>query len=216
MWQFKKQAKIKPLEWEDSTKGVLNGECYIFPLYEYHQIPCSLWWQLGHWIYDHKKTGKLAMGYGDKEVDDGERGRVFRKFIKSEMEDVYAPFFREHNDLMLFGGFSQEKSPTFDITELVFLVWDVYDSRRAKYMNYENYGRILDEYKIKYLPAICRRESPSYESVIEASFGDVIIKNYSLQNPIWATVIGINKEYYRRGFFQDYGRHNPGYFTMDK
>ena len=215
MWIFRKYAKIEPLEYNDFTKGILDGKCYFFPYDKGSWRPgmasvsngiiCSLWWKMGNWIYEHKKTGCLGMGYNNKEIKDEEESQIFRAFILSDMEKVYAPFFRRHNDLMLFGVFYEDD--VFD-NELVFEVWDVYDFNEEKYMCYDDYSELLDLYKIRYTPSFAALMNPTYKDIVKLSSkkSDFLIKNYSFKEKIWAKFYlrGFNKEYYARGYKKDY------------
>ena len=219
----KKHAEIKSLEYEDATRGILNGKCYFFPVNDWRlytkPVQCSLWWKMGYYIYEQKLTGALRIGFEGAQIDDDDvdnkRGRVFRAWARVEMAKVYAPFFREHNDLVFLGGFRQELHDSdFNSTALSFEVWDVYDAKKRCYVDYGVYSKLLDLYKINYLQAIGEKDDPSYEDVIQIANGaEVVIKNYSFKGPngdVWAKYKWLNKDYYAYGFYLTYKRHNTG------
>lgn len=176
------------------TDNIEVGTCYVFPKID--GTNSSLW--LGD-------DGEIKCGSRNREltIDDDNAG--FCKWAEEQAE-VFTPFFEKHPDLRLFGEFlvPHTLKSYRDSAWRRFYVFDVV--REYKYINYEEYQPLMEEFGIEYIPPLRIVNNGSYETFIDLlekndyliedgrGVGEgIVIKNYLYENKYgrqtWAKIV---------------------------
>ena len=123
------------------TDGIDNGMCYVFPKID--GTNAQLWWDDG-----------LCAGSRNRELTVGADNAGFYEWAKGQR--VFNSFFGKHPQLRLYGEWLVPHTlKTYN--ESVwrkFYVFDVMDE--DKYLHYDEYSKILDEFGIEYIPLFAR------------------------------------------------------------
>lgn len=180
----------------DETDGIEIGEVFVFPKID--GTNASLWWNEGLQAGSrkrHLKTGK-------------EDNAGFYQWALEEKK--FVDFFYKYQGTRLYGEWLV--THTFknyrEDAKRKFYVFDVcyYDGEDKKYTPYLEYQKMLEEFEIDYIPAICIFENPSldqmYASLEKNNFlvidgmgnGEgIVLKNYDYKNKYgrqtWAKII---------------------------
>lgn len=189
--EFVKYQKIRRLGTSD-TQGILFGTVYVF--YKIDGTNASVW----------LKNDEIKAGSRNRELSvESDNGGFYNK-IKDD-ENVRR-LLKSHSDLRLFGEFLIPHTlRTYnDDAWRQFYVFDVMDED-GKYLSYDEYKPLLEEYDIKYVPPIAVLENPTLEQIhellqktgdflVSEGFGEgLVCKNYEYQNTrgdiIWGKVI---------------------------
>lgn len=188
--EFKKYQHIERLGTAE-TNGIENGMCYIFPKID--GTNSQLW-----------LDGILRAWSRNRQLElDNDNAGFYNWAIKQEHINN---FFKKHPDLRLYGEWLVPHTlRTYrDDAWNMFYVFDVMDG--DKYMNYEEYKIILEEFNIEYIPPICKVNNPTYDSIVSqlekngylikdgnGTGEGVVIKNYDYVNKFgrvtWAKVV---------------------------
>jgi len=213
--KFEKYMHIEKFKNEE-VEGIEFGKCYIFP----------------------KLDGTNASVWYDDEVCAGSRKRQL--FIGKESDNAgfcnyvlndghnLRNFVTKNKHLRLFGEwlvphtFKKYK----DYAWYKFYVFDVYSELNGRYLKYEEYKQLLDDFNIDYIPPLCIMENPTETNLYNElknncylvkdgySCGEgIVIKNYDFKNKFgritWAKII--TKE-----FRDTHGRNNPTNIKKNK
>lgn len=198
MIEFDKYQHIERIGTEN-VQNIEMGTCYIFPKID--GTNSQLWWTIEDGI------GRLHAGSRNRELSypDGDNQGFFRWCIE-ERGELFASFFRKHPNLRLYGEWLVPhtlKTYRDDAWRKMY-VFDVKDGER--YLSYEEYQPLLEEFNIEYIPPICKVENPSYERLINqleknefliadgnGSGEGIVIKNYEFRNKfghvVWAKIV---------------------------
>jgi len=188
--EFKKYQHVERFGTTE-TDGIENGLCYIFPKID--GTNAQLWWDDG-----------LCAGSRNRELTVGADNAGFYEWAKGQR--VFNSFFGEHPQLRLYGEWLVPHTlKTYDDSAWrKFYVFDVMDG--DKYLHYDEYSKILDEFGIEYIVPICKVENPSYDRLIsqlekntylikdgEGTGEGIVIKNYNYKNKfgriVWAKIV---------------------------
>lgn len=188
--EFKKYQHVERLGTSE-VNGIENGMCYVFPKID--GTNSSLW-------FDES----LQAGSRNRHLSfDNDNANFYNWASKQSRFDE---FFSENKTLRLYGEWLVPhtlKTYAEDAWRN-FYVFDVMDGE--KYLEYEDYKCLLDQFGIEYIPPICKVENPTYERLnnqlekngylIKNGEGvgeGVVIKNYSFVNKYgrttWAKIV---------------------------
>lgn len=191
---FKKYQHIERYGTDD-VKGITLGKCYIFPKID--GTNGSVWIE----------EGKVKAGSRNRELTLEEDNQGFYKYIKQQ--DNIKEFLSYHNNLRLFGEWLVPHTlKTYrEDAWREFYVFDVYDDGKEKYISYEKYQPLLEEYDIEYIPPIAIIDKPKKENLInqldktsqyliedgEGLGEGIVIKRYDFENKygrtVWAKMV---------------------------
>jgi hypothetical protein len=175
------------------VEGIEFGKCYIFPKID--GTNASLWW------CDNQR---LCGGSRNRTLDIGNDNAGFYNWALSD--DKICNFFKKYPHLRLYGEWLVPhtlKTYKEDAWRR-FYVFDVMDGDR--YLSYEEYQPLMEEFGIDYIPPIIIIENPTYERLIHqltntgfmVKDGDgdgegIVIKRYDFVNKfgktIWAKIV---------------------------
>lgn len=181
------------------VEGIEFGECYVFPKID--GTNSQLWWSVKDGL------GQLHAGSRNRELSLEQDNQGFFNWCVTEYGEILAPFFRENPTLRLYGEWLVPHTlKTYDKGAWRrFYVFDVM-TEDGRYLPYEEYKMLLDEYGIEYIPPICRTENPSKEELIGLldsntyliadgmGVGEgLVVKNYFFRNrygrTTWAKIV---------------------------
>ena len=173
------------------TNGIEMGMCYVFPKID--GTNGQLWW-----------SGYLQAGSRNRHLEMGNDNQGFYNWALDQ--NCYKEFFAKYPHLRLYGEWLVPHTlNTYQKTAWNnFYVFDVMDGER--YLPYEEYKVLLDEFGVDYIPPICKVENPAYERLvaqlekngylIEDGKGvgeGIVIKNYDYKNRfgrvVWAKIV---------------------------
>ena len=173
------------------TAGIENGLCYIFPKID--GTNSQIWFD-----------GILMAGSRNRKLSiENDNAGFYQWVLEQDNIDL---FFHKCPNLRLYGEWLVPHTlKTYTQTAWRhFYVFDVMDGE--KYLPYEEYKAILDEFEIEYIPPICKVNNPTYERLIAQlesntyliedgkGVGEgVVIKNYEYRNKYgritWAKIV---------------------------
>lgn len=188
--EFKKYQHIERLGTVE-TNGIENGMCYIFPKID--GTNSQLWFD-----------GILRAGSRNRQLElDNDNAGFYNWAIKDE---AINNFFKKYPNLRLYGEWLVPHTLRTYVDDAwnKFYVFDVMDGE--KYMSYEDYKVILEEFNIEYIPPICKVNNPTYDRIVSqlekngylikdgnGTGEGVVVKNYDYVNKFgrvtWAKVI---------------------------
>lgn len=172
------------------------GECFVFPKID--GTNASVWW-----------NGKIKAGSRKRELNEEQDNANFYKTIKED--NNIKSFLIDYPELRLYGEWlvphslktyrenAWRKFYVFDVTE-----GDVEEGGR--YLNYDEYKPLMENYEIEYIPCLMRIENGKKERFEQAlkknnyliddekGFGEgIVIKNYNYKNrfgrTVWAKIV---------------------------
>lgn len=173
------------------TNGIQMGMCYVFPKID--GTNSQLWWNEG-----------LQAGSRNRHLEiENDNAGFYNWALKQEM---FTKFFAKYPTLRLFGEWLVPHTlKTYQKTAWNnFYVFDVMEGEN--YLPYETYKQMLDEFKIEYIPPICKVENPTYERLVnqlekngyliedgQGTGEGIVIKNYNYKNRFgrvtWAKIV---------------------------
>jgi hypothetical protein len=189
---FKKYMHIEKFG-NDEVQGIELGECYIFPKIDGTNASA---WMGEDGIEGGSRNRKLSL--------DNDNAGFYNWLVK---QDNISGFTFD-TGYRLYGEWLVPHSlKTYvDSAWKRFYIFDVYDDKNEKFISYDKYHPILEEYNIDYVPTICTIRNPKYESLlrelnnnnflIQDGCGNgegIVIKNYNYENIFgrvcWAKII---------------------------
>jgi hypothetical protein len=178
------------------VEGIENGTCYVFPKID--GTNSQLW-------YDNSKGNeRIRAGSRNRELSLEKDNAGFFNWACGR--SIFFAFFAKYPNLRLYGEWLVPHTlKTYqDTAWRNFYVFDVMDGE--KYLPYEQYKTILEEFDIEYIPPICKVNNPTYERLIEqlekngylikdgeGTGEGIVIKNYEYKNRfgriVWAKIV---------------------------
>lgn len=180
--------------------GITRGTVYIFTKLD---GACGSVW------YDN---GNINCASRNNVLDNKNNNHGFYQYIKQNNE--IKSFFEKYPNMILYGEWliqhKEKYNPDAMTKFYVFDVVSIDENNKKKYICFEEYSKILDEFKIPYIPLIAEIKNPTDEKIMyylkNATFlkenpnetGEgIVIKNYDYVNSngkiIWGKVI--NEEF---------------------
>jgi len=175
----------------DETEGIEHGMCYVFPKIDGSNG--QLWWD-----------GALKAGSRNRELQLNNDNQGFYNW--AIQQTMFTEFFEKHPNLRLYGEWLVPHTlRTYDPGAWNnFYVFDVLNE--FEYLPYEVYKVLLDEFRINYIPPICKVANPTIERLtnqiekngylIQDGKGTgegVVIKRYDFRNKYgrvtWAKIV---------------------------
>jgi len=149
--EFKKYQHIERIG-TTATNGIEQGMCYIFPKIDGAN---SQLWSSGNSLYAGSRNRELSIGNDNA-------GFMSWAVRQNNIID----FFCKYPNLRLYGEWLVPHTlKTYQKTAWNnFYVFDAMDGE--KYLSYDEYKILLDEFGIEYIPPICKVENPTYERLI--------------------------------------------------
>lgn len=176
------------------VENIEFGICHVFPKID--GTNASVWFE----------NGEIHAGSRNRELSLDNDNGGFMLYATTCKELIY--FFSKHPDLRLYGEWLIPHSLKTYRKEAWhrFYVFDVLDDIRDKYLTYDEYKPILDNFQIDYIPPICSINNGGYESFINQLVHNVfliedgkgtgegiVIKNYDYTNKYgrvtWAKIV---------------------------
>lgn len=192
--KFKKYQHIEKIGTIE-TNGIENGMCYVFPKID----------GTNGSIYVNEDGDNLKAGSRNRELTLDYDNAGFYEWVLQQQN--IKDFFKKHPDLRLFGEWLVPHTlKTYrEDSWRKFYVFDVMREDET-YVDYESYIKILDEFNIDYIPAICKINNPDvsrFPELLEknhflikdnAGIGEgIVIKNYDYKNRFgritWAKIV---------------------------
>lgn len=181
------------------TSGIEDGECFIFSK-----------------VDGTNASARLEINLSKTEVIAGSRKRLltihddnqgFCKWLLNQ--DNIKEFLLEYPDYILYGEWLKRHTiKTYkDDAWNKFYVFDVFDRKQNKFIHYNDYVGLLEDYKIEYIPVECVISNPTIDklkilSTTKSNFlikegeghGEgIVIKNYDYVNKYgrttWAKIV---------------------------
>lgn len=188
---FKKYQHVEKFG-STETNGIEFGECFIFPKLD--GTNASVWME-----------GKMfKAGSRNRELTLEADNLGFYNWFLDQMN--LRAFLFKYPELRLYGEWLKPHSlKTYnDDAWNKFYVFDVMNGE--EYLHYNEYAKLLEEFNIPYVPAICTITNPLKEQLINALEGNtflikdgqglgegIVIKNYSFKNKfgnvVWAKIV---------------------------
>ncbi|MDV3882915.1 hypothetical protein CMU04_06240 [Elizabethkingia anophelis] len=178
------------------VEGIQYGECYIFPKLD--GTNASAW-------FDGKS---IKAGSRNRELSLEKDNAGFYEWLLNQNNIV--SLFEKHPNIRLYGEFLVPHSlKTYrDDAWKKLYVFDVIveENGEIKYLHYNQYKQILEEYNIDYIPAFYKIKNPEYNKLLEildhnnyliqdgqGKGEGIVIKNYDYVNKfgrtIWAKMV---------------------------
>lgn len=195
--EFKKYQHVERLG-TDEVEGIEKGVCYVFPKIDGTNGTVFL-----------DENGKIKAGSRKRELTLEKDNHGFYAYVVQDkrLED----YLKKHPNHRLFGEWLVHNTlRTYkDDAWKKFYIFDVieeYEDGTCKYLPYEEYKPLLEEFNLEYIPPIAKLTNPSYEDLIALldkntflikegqGFGEgVVIKNYNYKNKYgrqtWAKIV---------------------------
>ena len=176
------------------VKGIEFGTCYIFPKLDGTNSSV--------WINDEVVQGGSRNRHLSLEKDNA----GFLKYA-SEDKDIFRLLYYDKN-LRLYGEWLVPhtiKTYAEDAWRK-FYIFDVWNEEEARYLHYDEYQPLMEEYNLNYIPPICVIKNANYSNLINElenntflvkdgqGIGEgIVIKNYEYENQwnntIWAKLV---------------------------
>lgn len=178
------------------VEGIQFGECYIFPKLD--GTNASVW-------FDGKS---LKAGSRNRELSLEKDNAGFYEWLLNQNNII--SLFEKHPNIRLYGEFLVPHSlKTYrDDAWKKLYVFDVIveENGERKYLHYNQYKQILEDYNIDYIPAFYKIKNPEYNKLLEilnhnnyliqdgqGKGEGIVIKNYDYVNKfgrtIWAKMV---------------------------
>lgn len=190
--EFKQYQHIERLGTTE-VNGILDGMCYVFPKID--GTNSQLWLDSNFGIHAGSRKRELSL-------DSDNAGFMNWAVCQQNLFDL----LRKYPNIRLYGEWLVPyifKTYRQDCWRK-FYVFDV--MVREKYIPYENYASILDDFGVDYIPPICKINNPTQERIYEqlekngyliedgnGTGEGVVVKNYSFINKYgrttWAKVV---------------------------
>lgn len=194
--EFKKYQHVCRLGTSD-TDGILNGKCYIFPKIDGTNSQVYL-----------DDTGTLCAGSRNHKLSLEKDNQAFYKTILDDKQ--IAAYLHKHPNHRLFGEWLVPHSLKTYVDDAwkKFYIFDVCidNGDDFKYLTYEEYAPLLDEFNLLYLKPLMIEEDPTQEQIAwcvnnntynikenEGCGEGIVIKRYDYINKygriVWAKVL---------------------------
>ena len=157
------------------------------------------------------EAGEVKYGSRNRELKiDGNDNQGFREYISQsksikEFFNLY-PHHRLYGEWLVPHSLKTYREDAWKEFYIFDVVYDNPDVNEFSYIHYENYSKILNLYKIPYIPVIAIATNPTEEQLIKLldkntyliedgkGIGEgIVIKNYSYINPFsrvtWAKIV---------------------------
>lgn len=193
---FKKYMHVERFG-TSGVDGIELGDCYIFPKID--GTNGSVW--LG-------EDGGLKAGSRNRQLSSSEDNAGFWAAIHSDAYTNVLAFLQDNSHLRLYGEWLVPHTLKTYRTDAwrKFYVFDVFSEYSEKYLSYDHYSKLLDEYDIEYIHPLCIIKNPHVEKLIQLldsntylledgkGFGEgIVIKNYDFKNrfgrTVWAKIV---------------------------
>jgi hypothetical protein len=193
MPEFRKYMHVERFG-NDEVQGIELGDVYIFPKLD--GTNASVW----------RECAKVYSGSRNRELSEEKDNAGFCKWVNSN--EKFTRFLADNSTLILYGEWLVPHSlKTYqDAAWRKFYVFDVWDWKENRYLSYEEYQPLMDEYGIDYIPCITILKNGTYETFLkqlelnqylikdgEGSGEGIVLKNYKYQNKYrrtcWAKMI---------------------------
>lgn len=195
MGRFEKYMSLKRFG-TDEVDGIEFGECYIFPKIDGTNASC--------WI----ENGEIFAGSRNRLLNETSKGdnAGFCKWVKNQ--DNIKSLLKNYPHLRLFGEWLVPHSlKTYrDECWKRFYIFDVYNHATNKFMRFEEYSMLLDEFNVDYIPVLWKIKNPTIDKLLDllpknqylikdgcGSGEGLVIKNYNFENKYgrvtWAKLI---------------------------
>lgn len=176
--KYQHVEKIDTIE----TRGIENGMVYVFPKID--GTNGSIWIE----------NGEIKAGSRNRELDIENDNAGFYQWVLNQK--CFYDFFKVFPNARLYGEWLVPHTlKTYrEDSWKKFYVFDVMRDDET-YINYEEYIKILSEFNIDYIPAICKIENPDISKLPEllqkniflikdnSGIGEgIVIKNYDYKN----------------------------------
>lgn len=174
------------------TQGIENGMCYVFPKLD--GTNGSIW----------LNDISIRAGSRNRELEIDNDNAGFYKWVLNQTNIL--KLLTENPNVRLYGEWLVPHTlKTYrDDAWHKFYVFDVMDQDR--YLTYEEYTPLLEEFEIEYIPAMCKVKNPTQEKLFElldkntflikdgqGSGEGIVIKNYDYVNRFgrvtWAKLV---------------------------
>lgn len=185
------------------VEGIDIGTCHIFPKLD--GTNASIW----------NNNDTICCGSRKRDLSKGADNAGFREWALKQENII--DFLYHNPDLRLFGEWLVPHSFKHyrDEAWRDFYVFDVM-SEDGEYHHYDDYSKVLDDYKIPYIPCVKIIKNPTYEQLqkevkantylIKDGFGPgegIVVKNYNYRNKYgritWAKIVANEfKEVHRK------------------
>ena len=192
--EFKRYMHVERFG-NDEVQGIELGGCYVFSKID--GTNGSVWFDNG-----------LQAGSRKRQLSIEEDNAGFYDWVKNGRHNLREFFIHTNDELRLFGEWLIPHSlRTYrEDAWRKFYVFDVWDELKEKYVPYDEYKILLDDFGIDYIPPLCVMNNATYENLLVeidnnkfliqegAGCGEgIVIKNYDYQNKfgqtIWAKII---------------------------
>jgi hypothetical protein len=179
----------------DEVENINMGLCYVFPKID--GTNGSVWCE----------ENNIKCGSRNRELSiDNDNQRYMEYVVTGEKAPEFYNFFDKYPNLRLYGEWLIKHSlKTYrDDAWRKFYIFDVMEGER--YLTYEEYQPLLEEYKLDYIPPIAKITNGTYEQFVKqlektnflikdgAGVGEgIVIKNYEYRNKYgritWAKIV---------------------------
>lgn len=178
------------------VNGIEKGSCYIFSKID--GTNACVWLD---------KYGNIAVGNRNRELSLEQDNGGFYKWI-TENGDHLEKFLKDYPNYIIYGEFliKHTLNTYRDDAWNNLYVFDVWDGENGRYLHYNEYQPLLEEYGIEYIPPLCIivngntekfiKELDNNDYLIEDGKGvgeGLVIKNYNFVNrfgdTVWAKVL---------------------------
>jgi len=134
--------------------GINEGLCYIFSKID--GTNGSIWLE----------NNELKCASRNRDLSEYQDNAGFYKYVM-ENKEKYLAFFNEFPTVILYGEWLVPHTlKTYrDNTWYKFYVFDVYNIEKDEFINYEEYNLWCIEYYIDFIPALCKVNNPSLDTL---------------------------------------------------
>jgi hypothetical protein len=167
----------------DEVEGIEDGEVYVFPKLD------------GSNVSIRRHYGKVRAASRNRDIGTGKDDHLgFNEWLhREEKMGIFRPFFIDYPHLILYGEWlvPHTLKDYRDGAWKKFYVFDVFDNKDGKYMHFEDYSPLMENYEIDYIPPLAIVKDGSYEKFCEfLSVNDylmqdgkvgegIVLKNYN-------------------------------------
>lgn len=193
MTDFRKYMHVERL-YNPEVDGILKGTVYVFPKLD--GANASLFMNVEGDVQIGSRNQPTTRGYD-----------TLKMYSYLDTHDDFKRVIKDHPTYIIYGEWLSPHTITtyYPSAYYNYYVFDVYDIVADKYLPYEEYSKMLDDYGIhNYLKPLAILENPDYDEVekytesnvflmTEGVGEGVVIKNYDYINRfgriVWAKVV---------------------------
>lgn len=200
--KYRKYQHIEKINREE-VDGLLNGTVTVQPKID---GTCSVLWL---------EDGEVKAGSRKRELSEQEDNHGF--FKNYHEDENIKRYLKKHPNHYLYGEYLIPHTiRTYDRTAWnKFYIFDVYEKLEdggGRYLSYDTYKPLLEEFNLTYIPEIARLENPTIEDVAACikqthylmpegcTPEGVIAKNYAYKNKYGHTIWGkiVSEEFFNK------------------